>query len=77
MIYFIKTQRQLADSTYTNTQTAEFHVRLAENQSVNLKIVYLCFPIKIRKSSNIANDIDIEMVIVNNFFAHWIKEIEV
>ena len=39
--------------------------------------VYLDFPIKIKKSSNVVNDLADEVITVNNFFAHWIKELNI
>ena len=35
----------------------------------------LCFTITIRKKSHVAEAIDAGMITVNNFFAHWIKDI--
>lgn len=35
----------------------------------------LCFQIKVKKNSNNASDIDRDMITVNKFSAHWIKEI--
>ena len=37
----------------------------------------LCLPITIRKNSNEAQAIDGDMITVNNFFAHWIKDISI
>lgn len=56
-------------------QTVEFYIKLPANQYVNPN--RLCFSIRIRRSSKTANDIDPAMIMVNNFFAHWIKEIEI
>ena len=39
--------------------------------------MHICFPIKIRKCTNKANDIDDDLRTVNNFFPHFIKEISV
>ena len=37
----------------------------------------MCLPIKIRSKVNNANDIAAGTIPVNNFFAHWIKEIDI
>ena len=39
--------------------------------------VYLVFPMKIKKSSNVANDLADNVITANNFFAHWIKELDI
>ena len=39
--------------------------------------MHLCFPMKIKQLSNEANDLDSNLITVNNFFAHLIKEIGV
>ena len=37
----------------------------------------LCLPIAFRKKSNKENSIAATMIPVNNFFAHWIKDVTV
>ena len=37
----------------------------------------LCFPITVRKKSNVAQETDAGMIMVNIFFAHWIRKISV
>ena len=32
---------------------------------------------KIKKSSNVANDLANDVITVNNFFAHWMKELNI
>ena len=32
---------------------------------------------KIKKSSNVANNLADDVITVNNFFAHWIKELDI
>ena len=34
-------------------------------------------PIKIKKNSNKVQDVCADLIMVNNVFAHWIKEIDV
>ena len=39
--------------------------------------VYLVFRMKIKKSFNAANDLADDVIKVNNFFVHWIKELDI
>ena len=43
----------------------------------NLKSLHLCFPVRFRKVSNASQDLDPKLLPGNNFFAHWIKEINI
>ena len=44
---------------------------------MNFHNVHLVFPLKIKKKTNVANNILVTEITVNNFFAHWIKEIDI
>ena len=44
---------------------------------MNFHNVHLVFPLKIKKKTNTANNIATTATTVNNFFAHWIKEIDI
>ena len=70
-------KKAFADDTYKDLKTAEFTIHLSANQYMNFHNVYLVFPLKIKKKSNTANDIATTATVVNNFFAHWIKEIDI
>ena len=48
---------------------------MTESYYVNPANIHICFPIKIYKSSDNTADIDSDLITVNNFFAHWVKEI--
>ena len=37
----------------------------------------LCIPLQINKSTNTANDIDADLMTLNNFFVHFVKEIDI
>ena len=56
---------------------AEFNIKLTNNQYMNLHNVHLVFPMKIIKISNNNDDFDVTLITVNNFFKHWIKEIDI
>ena len=70
-------KKAFADDTYKDLKTAEFTIHLSANQYMNFHNVHLVFPLKIKKKSNTANDIATTATVVNNFFAHWIKEIDI
>ena len=52
----------------------DFQILLSENYYVNPSNIHLCFPITILKSSDKDADIDDDLITVNNFFAHLVKE---
>ena len=70
-------RKAFADSTYKDLKVAEYTIQLSNNEYVNFHNVHLVFPMKIKKTSNVANDILAGEIAVNNFFAHWIKEIDI
>ena len=44
---------------------------------MNTHNVYLVFLKKIKKISNVAIDLEYDVMIIYNFFAHWIKELDI
>ena len=60
------TKKTYADNTYKGLKVAEFNIKLTNNQYMNFQ-VYLIFPVKIKKSSNDANELADDVVTVNNF----------
>ena len=60
-----------AEDTYKDLKTVEFNIQLSSNQYMNFHNVHL------EKKTNNANDILATEITVNNFFAHWIKEIDI
>ena len=73
----IMTIEQTVDTTYSNKEILKFELILDNNYYTNLKIFHLCFPIRFKKLSNIAYNSDADIYTVNNFFAHWIREINI
>ena len=71
------TMEDPADSTYKDLETVEFTINFSTNQYVSLNSVHHCFPSKTYKSTAKTESIDRNMKTVNNFFAPWIREIEV
>ena len=70
-------KKAYADDTYRNLKIATFNIQLIANQYMNFHNVLLVFPLKIKKKTDEANNIDDNEIPVNNFFTHWIKEIDI
>ena len=68
MIYAVRTKKVLADSTYKGLWILEFNDKLPANQYMNWNISHIFLSIKIKSSTNDANDVATNMIIVNNFF---------
>ena len=60
-----------------DVEELDFQILLKDNYYVNPYSIHLCFSMKIKKSTNSSSDIDGDLITVNNFFAHLIKEISV
>ena len=70
-------KEKVVHSSYTNMEELDFQIILTDNYYVNPCSIHLFFPMKIKKSTNEASDKDNDLITVNNFFAHFIKEISV
>ena len=70
-------RKAFADNTYKDLKVAEYTIQLSNNEYMNFHNVHLIFPMRIKKKSNVANDILAGEITVNNFFAHWIKKIDI
>ena len=77
MIEKIMTIEQTVETTYSDKEILDFELILDNNYYTNLKIIHLCFPIRFRKLSNAAHNLDADIYPVNNFLAHWIREIDI
>ena len=75
MLDDIDTKEKVAHSSYTDMQELNFQILLTDNYYVSPSSIHICFPMKIKKSTNNAVDIDSDLITVNIFFAHFIKEI--
>ena len=76
-IDFVDTKRTYAASTYSDMQQLEFNLEVVNNHYINFSNMVLCLPIFLKKKTNKAAAIDATMIPVNNFFAHWIKDVTV
>ena len=77
MLDDIDTREKVAHPSYKDKEQLDFQILLTENYYVNPANFHICFPIKIKKKSNNSSDIDDDLITVNNFFAHWVKEISI
>ena len=77
MLEDIDTREKVAHSFYKDMEELDLQILLTDNYQVYPNSIHLCFPMKIKKSSNGSSDIDRDMITINNFFGHLIKEISV
>ena len=77
MIEKIMTIEQPADATYSYKEILNFELILHNNYCTDLKSLHICFPIRFRKLTNAAQNLDADIYPVNNFFAHWIRQIDI
>ena len=70
MLEDIDAREEVAHSSYTYIEELDFQILLTDNYYVNPYSIHICFPMKIKKASSVANDIDDDLITVNNFFAH-------
>ena len=50
-------KKAYSGDTYKGLKVAEFNIKLTNNQYMNFHNVYLVFPMKIKKTSNVSNDL--------------------
>ena len=72
----IDTREKVTHSSYTDMEQLDFQILLTDNY-INTNSIHICFPIKIKKKTNQNLDIDVDLITVNNFFAHFVKEISI
>ena len=75
MLDDIDTREKVTHPSYKDKEQLDFQILLTENYYVSPSNIHICFPIKIKKKSNNDTNIDSDLITVNNFFAHWVKEI--
>ena len=77
MLDGIETREKVASLSYKDKEELDFQILLTENYYVNPSNIHICFPIKIKKKSKNSWNIDDDLITVNNFFAHWVKEVSI
>ena len=73
MIEDIDTREKAAHASYKDMEELDFQILLTDNCYVNPSSIHLCFPMKIKESTNESSNIGIDMITVNHFFEHLIK----
>ena len=68
---------QPAHISYKHLETFDLQFFLDQNLYINLNNLHLFFPLKFKKETNVALNLENDVITVNNFFAHWIKEINI
>ena len=77
MIENTDTKEQVAHISYKDMETLEFQIMLRNKYYTSPNSMHICFPIKIKKVRNEASNNDTDLITVNNFFAHFVKEINI
>ena len=77
MLDDIDTREKVASPSYKDKEELDFQILLTDNYYVNPSNIHICFPIKIKKKSNNSSNIDGDLITVNNFFAHRVKEVSI
>ena len=72
-IFNIISKKAYATSTYTDKKALEFTIELAANTFTNYSSMCIVLPIKIKKSTD--TDQNIDVITVNNFFCHCQKKL--
>ena len=75
-IYSIKPKKAYTAQTYVDQKT-EFTVTLGANTYTNYRSLVVVLSIQIKKETDKTADIDATMITVNNFFACWLKEVDI
>ena len=77
MLKDIDTKEQPAHISYKDMENLQLQIVLTNNYYINSNSRHICFPMKIKKATDKTDDIDTDLITVNNFFNHLIKEISV
>ena len=66
-----------AHISYKDMENLDFQIMLTNYYCTNPNSMNICFPMKIKQKRDEDKDIDADLITVNNFFAHLVKEISV
>ena len=61
----IDTKEQVAHISYKDMETLQFQIMLANKYYTNPNSIHISFPVKMKKFTNEANDIDDDLITVN------------
>ena len=70
-------RKAFASVTYSDKKILEFVLELTVNTYSNYSSMELVLPIQFTKSTNNAAQMDGNIITVNNFFGHWITDIDI
>ena len=76
-IYYLQTKQKFASETYAQKNNVECEIILPTNEYTNFNNMHLFPPKKIKSKADNNNDIAAGTMPVNNFFVHWIKEVDI
>ena len=74
MLEDIDAREKVTHSSYTNMEELDFQILLTDNYYINPNSIHICFPTKNKKKNNAAADIDADLIIVNNLYAHFVTK---
>ena len=77
MLQDIDTREKVLHPSYTDMEQFDLQILLTDNYYINPNSIHICFAMKIKIKTNQNLDIDADLITVNNFFAHFVKEISV
>ena len=77
MLEDIDIKEKTAHPSYKDMEQLDFQTLVTQNYYVNPNGVHICFPIKIKTRTNKNANVDGDLITVNNYFAHWVKEISI
>ena len=70
-------KKAYASDSYVDKKRLEFTIQLTANTYTNYSTMEIVLPLKFTKKTDKTSAMDRSMTTVNNFFAHWFKDIEV
>ena len=70
-------RKAFASQTYSDKKNFKFIIELLSNNYSNYSRMCLVLPIQFTKNTNKTAQMDADLITVNNFFGHWIKDIDI
>ena len=70
MLEDIDAKEKTAHPSYSDMEQLDFYILLTSNYYVHPNGIHICSPIKIKKETTTLSNIDVDLIPVNNFFAH-------
>ena len=70
-------RKAFASVTYSDKKNLEFVIEVAANTYTNYSSMEIVFPIQFTKNTNKVVAMDADTITGNNFFGHWITDIDI